>query len=133
MYLYLCFRYTGDFCEILNNPCDPDPCYHGGTCTIEADGFKCVCTQHFLGNRCEAVRRYCLHDNPCDNNAVCEDKHDGIYRNLSIFFSVLHLNSFLFCSFLDCLFRRKCWVIHHCRHCCENFNVAHYSKSIKGI
>jgi hypothetical protein len=61
---------------------------------VEADGFKCVCTQHFLGDRCEAVRRYCLYDNPCDNNAVCEDIHDGRLIIVSDDLKLMHVPNF---------------------------------------
>ena len=41
------------------------------------DGFQCECTENFLGNRCEAVIRHCILDNPCENGAVCEDLPQG--------------------------------------------------------
>ena len=39
------------FCE---DPCEPNPCENGGTCT---DG-KCKCAAGFTGGKCETSGKY---------------------------------------------------------------------------
>ncbi|CAD7942387.1 unnamed protein product [Amoebophrya sp. A25] len=39
-----------------SNPCDPNPCQHGGACTTEGDdSFTCDCPTSFEGKRCEKL------------------------------------------------------------------------------
>ena len=75
------YSFSGSTCEematIPIDPCSSDPCLHGGTCVNVTDGYHCQCTENFLGDRCEATIRYCIHNNPCKNGAVCEDHPEG--------------------------------------------------------
>ncbi|XP_076334648.1 uncharacterized protein LOC143238372 isoform X2 [Tachypleus tridentatus] len=51
------------------NPCDENPCLHGGTCTNEKNKFTCVCTEKYIGRKCEAPHP--CNPNPCENNGNC--------------------------------------------------------------
>ena len=73
-------RYTGVNCDVILDPCQSDPCYHGATCVKVTEGYQCMCTPDFLGDRCEAIKRHCVVDNPCLNGALCEDKPNGNFR-----------------------------------------------------
>ena len=81
MFDILFYRFSGSLCEdmatIPFDPCSSDPCLHGGSCVNVTDGYHCQCTENFLGDRCEATIRHCIHDNPCKNGAVCEDHPEG--------------------------------------------------------
>uniref|UniRef100_A0A670Z176 Agrin n=1 Tax=Pseudonaja textilis TaxID=8673 RepID=A0A670Z176_PSETE len=66
--------------ECGNNPCQPNPCHHGGLChTMEAEMFHCECLHGYTGGPnlcvCEAAfpppapRPTCADErNPCDPN-----------------------------------------------------------------
>nr|XP_022309346.1 uncharacterized protein LOC111115062 [Crassostrea virginica] len=51
--------YTGNHCEVQNNPCGSKPCKNGGTCVSaqykEPFPYKCVCPEEFFGDNCEGV------------------------------------------------------------------------------
>ena len=64
------------------DPCSSNPCLHGGACVNVTDGYHCQCTENFLGDRCEAAIRHCIHDNPCKNGAVCEDHPEGQFGHV---------------------------------------------------
>lgn len=36
-----------------NNPCQTNPCLHGGSCLQEGDSYSCYCPQGFSGENCE--------------------------------------------------------------------------------
>lgn len=36
-----------------DNPCQTNPCLHGGSCLQEGDGYSCYCPQGFSGESCE--------------------------------------------------------------------------------
>lgn len=36
-----------------SNPCQTNPCLHGGSCLQEGDGYSCYCPQGFSGESCE--------------------------------------------------------------------------------
>ncbi|KAI9547745.1 hypothetical protein NQZ68_015011 [Dissostichus eleginoides] len=36
-----------------NNPCQTNPCLHGGSCLQEGDGYSCYCPQGYSGESCE--------------------------------------------------------------------------------
>ena len=55
----ICFcpeGFSGDFCEIGGvDPCDPNPCENGATCTQIGSGeddFECTCIPGFVGRLC---------------------------------------------------------------------------------
>merc|ERR1712228_789885 len=35
------------------DPCDPNPCEHGGTCQKDEGSFNCTCTEGYDGTKCE--------------------------------------------------------------------------------
>ncbi|XP_054645103.1 neurocan core protein isoform X2 [Dunckerocampus dactyliophorus] len=59
--------------SVENNPCQTNPCLHGGTCLHEGDGYSCYCPQGFSGESCEIDIDDC-HSNPCQNGGTCIDE-----------------------------------------------------------
>ncbi|KAM5243573.1 hyaluronan-binding protein 2 isoform 2-T2 [Hipposideros larvatus] len=47
-----------------DDPCQSNPCEHGGNCLIKGDTFTCSCPAPFSGKRCQTVQNKCT-DNPC--------------------------------------------------------------------
>ncbi|ETE60825.1 Agrin, partial [Ophiophagus hannah] len=57
--------------ECGNNPCQPNPCHHGGLChTMEAEMFHCECLNGYTGPTCADERNPC-DPNPCHLSATC--------------------------------------------------------------
>ena len=82
--------FTGRHCDSEVDPCDPDPCLHGGRCrpapSFSSDAapplFECSCEgTGYEGERCEANVDECNGDggDPCLNGARCVDT-DGDYE-----------------------------------------------------
>ncbi|XP_074657932.1 uncharacterized protein LOC141910943 [Tubulanus polymorphus] len=47
-------NFSGDLCEIVGDPCDPNPCQNGGTCSKNELGeANCACTNSFAGPLCK--------------------------------------------------------------------------------
>nr|CDJ85643.1 EGF domain containing protein [Haemonchus contortus] len=83
------------FCR---NPCELQPCMHGGTCTADinvASRYRCACSNEFEGERCEMFHNFCLDPTPpfCPageydcvmhgyRNYSCECA-DGFYLNVT--------------------------------------------------
>ncbi|XP_028845129.1 hyaluronan-binding protein 2 [Denticeps clupeoides] len=45
---------------VEEDPCDPNPCLHDGTCEADGDGdFKCSCPRPYSGSTCQLFRNYC--------------------------------------------------------------------------
>ena len=62
--------FTGQNCEIEQNPCEPDPCQNGATCVAtDVDTFTCECTEGYIGNQCE-FEDPCF-PSPCQNGGTC--------------------------------------------------------------
>ncbi|XP_061895062.1 neurocan core protein isoform X3 [Entelurus aequoreus] len=59
--------------SVENNPCQTNPCLHGGSCLQEGDGYSCYCPQGFSGESCEIDIDDC-HSNPCQNGGTCIDE-----------------------------------------------------------
>ncbi|CAC5412867.1 unnamed protein product [Mytilus coruscus] len=70
--------YSGILCDIYNNPCEPNPCKHGGNCFTSGQGttYFCECASDYYGNNCENFNDPCS-PNPCNNDGSCQ--RDGIY------------------------------------------------------
>uniref|UniRef100_A0A665T3G3 Neurocan core protein n=1 Tax=Echeneis naucrates TaxID=173247 RepID=A0A665T3G3_ECHNA len=59
--------------RVENNPCQTNPCLHGGSCLQEGDGYSCYCPQGFSGESCEIDIDDCQ-SNPCQNGGTCIDE-----------------------------------------------------------
>ena len=69
--------FSGRHCDVDIDDCIPSPCYFGGKCHDELNGFSCECKDGFLGYGCEAVVRQCKFIHPCGDNAVCVERETG--------------------------------------------------------
>ncbi|XP_011471889.1 neurocan core protein [Oryzias latipes] len=59
--------------SVENNPCQNNPCLHGGSCLQEGDSYSCYCPQGFSGENCEIDIDDCQ-SNPCQNGGTCIDE-----------------------------------------------------------
>nr|XP_020467921.1 aggrecan core protein-like isoform X2 [Monopterus albus]XP_020467922.1 aggrecan core protein-like isoform X2 [Monopterus albus] len=59
--------------SVESNPCQTNPCLHGGSCLQEGDGYSCYCPQGFSGESCEIDIDDCQ-SNPCQNGGTCIDE-----------------------------------------------------------
>ncbi|XP_020669944.3 neurocan core protein isoform X1 [Pogona vitticeps] len=58
---------------VETNPCDNDPCLHGGTCESSGNISTCNCPRGFTGENCEIDIDDCL-SGPCQNGGTCIDE-----------------------------------------------------------
>lgn len=56
-----------------DDPCQTNPCLHGGSCLIEGGGYSCLCPQGYSGESCEIDIDDCQ-SNPCQNGGTCIDE-----------------------------------------------------------
>ncbi|NXI04242.1 AGRIN protein, partial [Pachycephala philippinensis] len=57
--------------ECGNDPCEPNPCHHGGICHAkEAEMFQCQCRDAYTGPTCAFERNPC-EPSPCHVSATC--------------------------------------------------------------
>ncbi|NXO13306.1 AGRIN protein, partial [Oriolus oriolus] len=57
--------------ECGNDPCEPNPCHHGGVCHArEAEMFQCQCRDTYTGPTCAFERNPC-EPSPCHVSATC--------------------------------------------------------------
>ncbi|KAK2716495.1 hypothetical protein QYM36_006848, partial [Artemia franciscana] len=86
-YLCRCHEgFSGVNCEIVDRPCAPQPCKHGGLCFEEAlsenktppnpEDYRCECAAGWTGPTCEINVDECS-SNPCQNGGTCKDLHLG--------------------------------------------------------
>ncbi|XP_043916997.1 protein delta homolog 1, partial [Protopterus annectens] len=68
--------YTGTFCEIDKDDCDPNPCFSGGICTDHGNSFSCHCPDGYTGQLCRTRISTCL-SNPCGNGGTCHKNEEG--------------------------------------------------------
>ncbi|XP_071496612.1 uncharacterized protein [Diadema antillarum] len=61
--------YTGTNCEVPPDPCTSLPCENGGQCVSSGGTYTCVCTDEFLGQRCQ-YQNPC-NPSPCQNSGQC--------------------------------------------------------------
>lgn len=54
------------------DPCAPNPCQNGATCSEDGDEYSCECVPGFEGAQCEINIDECA-GSPCQNAGTCED------------------------------------------------------------
>ncbi|XP_054434723.1 neurocan core protein [Pteronotus mesoamericanus] len=56
-----------------SDPCENNPCLHGGTCTANGTLYGCSCDRGFAGENCEIDIDDCV-SSPCENGGTCIDE-----------------------------------------------------------
>ncbi|XP_037673897.1 neurocan core protein isoform X2 [Choloepus didactylus] len=59
-----------------SEPCENNPCLHGGTCKANDTVYSCSCDQGFAGENCEIDIDDCV-CSPCENGGTCVDEVNG--------------------------------------------------------
>uniref|UniRef100_A0A8C3W8T4 Neurocan core protein n=1 Tax=Catagonus wagneri TaxID=51154 RepID=A0A8C3W8T4_9CETA len=57
----------------FRDPCENNPCLHGGTCEANGTMYGCSCDQGFTGENCEIDIDDCI-SSPCENGGTCIDE-----------------------------------------------------------
>ncbi|XP_055474656.1 neurocan core protein isoform X1 [Psammomys obesus] len=57
-------------------PCENNPCLHGGTCRANGTMYGCSCDRGYAGENCEIDIDDCL-CSPCENGGTCIDEVNG--------------------------------------------------------
>ncbi|KAK9747061.1 EGF-like domain [Popillia japonica] len=68
--------FSGVNCEVVDNPCAPAPCQHGGTCLVDVGSFTCQCAPGWTGPTCNIDIDECA-SAPCQNGGTCIDLDDA--------------------------------------------------------
>lgn len=55
------------------DPCENNPCLHGGTCKANGTIYGCSCDRGFAGENCEIDIDDCV-SSPCENGGTCIDE-----------------------------------------------------------
>ncbi|XP_013856349.1 protein delta homolog 1, partial [Austrofundulus limnaeus] len=73
--------FSGDFCDIGVDSCQPNPCLNGGNCTNHGLVFTCACPHGFTGFTCNDTTSLspCA-GRPCANEGACVGQPDGTFR-----------------------------------------------------
>nr|XP_003413290.2 neurocan core protein [Loxodonta africana] len=66
----------GSMEEDPSDPCENNPCLHGGTCKANGTMYGCSCDQGFAGENCEIDIDDCI-CSPCENGGTCIDEVNG--------------------------------------------------------
>ncbi|XP_064092540.1 cadherin-related tumor suppressor-like [Macrobrachium nipponense] len=69
--------FTGPRCELRQDPCSPNPCQYGGTCTRKGFVFSCACPPSRQGPQCEFDKTNACDNNPCSNGGTCQTTLEG--------------------------------------------------------
>lgn len=62
--------FSGNFCEIMTNSCNPNPCENQGICTDIGGDFRCRCPAGFMDKTCSRPVNTCTSE-PCLNGGTC--------------------------------------------------------------
>ncbi|XP_005086204.1 neurocan core protein isoform X2 [Mesocricetus auratus] len=62
--------------EDPTDPCENNPCLHGGSCHTNGTMYGCSCDQGYAGENCEIDIDDCL-CSPCENGGTCIDEVNG--------------------------------------------------------
>ncbi|XP_048192232.1 hyaluronan-binding protein 2 [Perognathus longimembris pacificus] len=62
-----------------DDPCQSNPCEHGGDCVVSVDNFTCTCSAPFSGSRCQNVQNKCK-NNPCGRGECLITQTSPYYR-----------------------------------------------------
>lgn len=71
--------FSGQNCELRQDPCTPTPCRNGGTCSRQGSDFRCSCPAAFQGKRCEQERNRACDPLPCRNGGSCQETPEGTF------------------------------------------------------
>ncbi|XP_023571216.1 hyaluronan-binding protein 2 isoform X1 [Octodon degus] len=75
----LAYSENPDWYYADDDPCQSNPCEHGGDCIITGDTFRCSCQSPFTGNRCQSVESRCK-NNPCGHGECLITQSSPYYR-----------------------------------------------------
>lgn len=64
--------YSGQFCEVILDPCLGHGCSDHGFCMGSVRNYTCRCSRGYEGPFCEVEADECL-SSPCKNGATCLD------------------------------------------------------------
>jgi protein crumbs len=72
--------WTGWLCNEDFDECTDKPCLNDGICTQtdEPGNYTCECTEQYRGHNCEQLKNRTCEDNPCRNNAVCQNMKNNV-------------------------------------------------------
>ncbi|KAG8517412.1 Hyaluronan-binding protein 2 [Galemys pyrenaicus] len=62
-----------------DDPCQSNPCEHGGDCLVSGDTFTCSCPAPFYGSRCQKTQNKCQ-NNPCGKGECLITQSPPYYR-----------------------------------------------------
>ena len=87
--------YYGEYCELVPDACESQPCANGAACLRNGTGFECVCRSGWTGATCSEW------PDPCSNSSVCSAKtacvHTGPHayecRQQPVLFSYVHYHT----------------------------------------
>lgn len=71
--------FSGDFCELGVDSCQPNPCLNGGNCTNHGLTFTCACPPGFTGLTCNDSVSSCA-GRPCSSEGTCVRQRDGTFQ-----------------------------------------------------
>ena len=69
--------FTGERCQLRQDPCAPNPCQSGGTCARKGFNFICTCPPTRQGQQCEFDKTNACDNNPCRNGGSCQTTLEG--------------------------------------------------------
>jgi len=70
--------FEGSECQYRKDPCSPNPCHGGESCTKAGHDFQCACPASRHGKRCEVEHSNPCESNPCRNGGTCnQGQTDG--------------------------------------------------------